>query len=126
MKKFILFFSLAALLWSGELTWSHDYNQTLSLSKKEKKPILMIYFATWCPECNYMEEVVFKDPKLQEYIRTHFLPLSLDISKDPLPPKFIYKGVPTFFVISPDNKEIGKFEGSAAAIEFIEKLKRIR
>ncbi len=126
MKKFLPFLSLAVLLCAGEIQWSHNYDRTVSLSKKEKKPILMVYSATWCPECNYMEEVVFKDPKLQNYIQTHFLPLSLDITKDSLPKKFTYKGVPTFFVISPDNRQIGKFEGSADATELIEKLKRLQ
>ncbi len=126
MKKLFVLSALSTLLSAAGITWSHDFNTTLSRAQKEHKPILMMYYATWCPECNYMEEVVLKDPKLQRYISRRFLPLSLDISKDPLPKRFTYKGVPTFFVISPRQKELGKFEGSAAADEFIQKLKGIK
>ncbi len=126
MKKILSLLSIVTILYSGTLQWSHDYNKILRIAQKEMKPVLMMYHAQWCPECAYMKEVIFKDPKLSEYMYSHYELVALDISKDKLPKGFSYKGVPTFFIISPKGKLEGKIEGASSASVFLEKLKAIQ
>jgi len=128
MKKLLSLLFIVTVLYSEELHWSHDFNQTIKAAKAEHKTILMMYHASWCPECGYMNEVVFKDPKLQKYMQSHYKLVAFDITKDKkrLPSGFTFIGVPTFFFISPEGKLISKFEGSGEAPEFLQKIKGIQ
>jgi thiol:disulfide interchange protein len=128
MNKILSLLSIAFILSAHSLEWSKEFNKTMKEAKQEHKPILMMYHASWCPECGYMKEVVFKDPQLKAYMKQHFKLLAFDITKDKnrLPAGFKFVGVPTFFFISPDGKLITKFEGSGEANEFLEKIKGIK
>ena len=59
-----------------------------------------------------MKEVIFKDPKLSDYMQKHFQLLAVDVSKDKLHEGYNYKSIPTFFIISPDNKLLGTIKGA--------------
>ena len=127
MSKLLSLLSIVTILYSGELEWSNDYNQTLKEAKKEHKTVLMMYHASWCPECSYMKEVVFKDPKLSAYMQSHYKLLAYDITKDKkrLPKGYSFIGVPTFFFITSDGKKLTQFEGSGEASEFLKQLQSI-
>lgn len=46
----------------GQIAW-RPYEAGLAEAKKEKKPVLLIFFTEWCPHCtNYSK--VFHDPKV--------------------------------------------------------------
>jgi len=128
MNKILNLIFIISVLSAEPLQWSDDYNKTIAEAKKEHKTILMMYQASWCPECGYMKEVVFKDPVLSQYMQKHFKLLTFDITKDKskLPNGYKYLGVPTFFFISPDGKLITKFEGSGNAKEFLSKIKEVQ
>ena len=126
MKKTLSLLSIVTVLYAASLQWSHDYAKTLKNAQKEAKPVLMMYHAEWCPECAYMKEVIFKDPKLSKYLQSHYKLLSFDISKDKLPKGYSYKGVPTFYIITLDGKLKGKIEGASNAAAFMEKLEKIK
>ena len=86
----------------------------------------MIYSAVWCPECNYMKEVVFKNKKVSTYMEERFIILSLDIQKDNLPKGFKYPGIPVFFFLDKNAKEKNKIIGGSKADIFLQKLKAIK
>jgi len=86
----------------------------------------MMYSAVWCPECNYMKDVVFKDKKVADYIQKHFIVLTLDIQKDKLPKGFEYIGIPTFFFIDKNAQETNKIIGGDKASKFLKKLKALK
>ena len=124
----ILFFIIAIIISSqaGQLQFEHNFKTALQKAKKQNKEVMMMYSAKWCPECNYMKDVVFKDAKISKYIQQHFIFLSLDIQKDELPNGFEYVGIPTFFFIRNDTKMIGKIIGGDRADRFFEKLRDIK
>ena len=117
----LLLFSLS--LCADKLSWSSDYNNTMTTAQEHNKTVFMMYSAPWCPECNYMKEVIFQDPKVNAYMKSHFELLSLDIQKDTLPKGFPYIGIPTYYIINPtDHKMIQKIEGGSKASVFLQKL----
>ena len=128
MKYILIFLTTSVFLFSDTLQWSSDYNQTFYSAKQEAKPVLMMYHASWCPECAYMKEVIFKDPKLSAYMKKHYKLLAFDIQKDKkrLPKGYTYKGVPTFYVISRQQKLLGKIEGATKAKSFLQRLESIK
>ena len=117
---------LGLSLTAGELRFEHDFKTALQKAKEQKKEVMMIYSAVWCPECSYMKEVAFKDKALSEYIQTHYVVLSLDIEKDKLPEGFDYPGLPTFFFLDDNGKEQHKVIGGDKAGKFLKRLEALR
>jgi len=125
MKLFISFFMFFTLLFGGQLSYEHSYKAAVQKATQEKKKIMMIYSAPWCPECNYMKDVAFNEPKLNSYLQNNFVLLSLNIDKDELPKGFDYVGIPTFFILDSNEKRVGKLVGGDKSQKFLERLKEI-
>ncbi len=71
-----------------------------------------------------MKQVVFKQKKVAQFISNHFVALDLDIIKDTLPKKFTYIGIPTYFMINTQEKEVGMFMGGMKVKQFMLILKK--
>ena len=126
MKSLLLFIAFTLSLFANELQYEHNFNQAVEKANKQHKEILMMYSALWCPECNYMKDVVFKNEKVLKYIQKHYVVLALDIQKDTLPKGFNYIGIPTFFFLDKDAKEKNKIIGGSKANIFLQKLKDLK
>ena len=113
-------------MFANGVHFEHNFDKALKKARVENKEVMMMYSATWCPECNYMKEVVFKDKRVVKYIENHFVLLGLDIQKDKLPKGFNFVGIPTFFFIGKDAKQTGKIVGGDKAGKFLKKLKDLR
>ena len=72
-----------------------------------------------------MKQVVFPQKKVTSFLKSHFVLAMLDIMDDKTPSEYGYIGVPTFYIISPDGKKLGRILGGMSADNFIKKLKRI-
>ena len=117
---------LGISLIASEIQFEHDFDQALQKAKSQNKEVMMMYSATWCPECSYMKEVAFKDRELADYIQKHFIVLSLDIQKDELPDGFDFPGIPAFFFIDENAKEKHKIIGGDKADKFLKSLKELK
>lgn len=111
---------------AAQLHYEHSYDKAMHKAKKQHKEIMMMYSAEWCPECQYVKDVVFKDPQVSRYLQKRFIVLNLDTQNDTLPEGFDYVGIPTFFFISTDAKLRGKIIGGSKAATFLKRLKAIR
>ena len=126
MRYLILSLAFGVSLFAHKLQYEHNFNTALQKAKHQNKEIMMMYSAVWCPECNYMKNIVFKNKKVEAYIQKHFIVLTLDIQKDKLPKGFNYIGIPTFFLIDKNAKQIDKIIGGDRADRFLEKLKALK
>ncbi len=126
MKILILLFTSALLLFANGLQFEHNFDKALQKAKEQNKEVMMMYSAVWCPECNYMKEVVFKNKKVSTYMEKNFIVLLLDIQKDTLPNGFEYPGIPVFFFIDENSKEKNKIIGGSKVNVFLQKLKAVK
>ena len=126
MKYLLLTIILQISLLANKLHYEHNFDKALQKAKSQNKEVMMIYTAVWCPECNYMKDVVFNNREVHNYLEKHFILLSLDVQKDKLPDGFKYMGIPTFFLIGKDTKERAKIIGGAKANKFLKKLKALQ
>jgi len=113
MKIFSILLLVSFSLFAKNLNYIHDFNSAISQAQISSKKVLMIYKSPTCGECSRMENVVFKDKKLRDYLNKKFVLLKLDITKDELPPGFTFIGVPTYFVLEPTGVEVAKLQGSS-------------
>lgn len=126
MKYLITLIIFVISLLASEVKFEHNFDKALQKAKNQNKEVMMIYSAVWCPECNYMKEVVFKNKDVSDYIQKHFIVLTLDIQKDKLPDGFDYPGIPTFFFIDENGKEKNKIVGGNKADKFLKNLKELK
>jgi thiol:disulfide interchange protein len=87
----------------AKIQWQ-PYEQGLAAAKKDKKPVMLIFFTEWCPHCaNYSK--VFHDDKVVDQSK-HFVMVRLDKDKNAeLSKKYAPDGeyIPRTFFLSSDG-----------------------
>ena len=87
-----------------QITWK-SYDDGLAEAKKDKRPICLIFYTSWCPHCaNYSK--VFSDPKVVEKSKA-FVMIRLDADKNPdIGKKYSPDGgyIPRTFFLSPNGE----------------------
>ena len=86
------------------------YDETFALAKVEKKPLVIMFYATWCPHCNKMKNEIFTDNTVDAFYKKNFVCMAVDAMStygQELKTKFQYKfrvaNFPTFAFL--DNEE---------------------
>jgi thiol:disulfide interchange protein DsbD len=64
----------------------NDYEKALAMAKAQNKPILIDFTGWACVNCRKMEENVWSDPAVANYIQSHFILLSLYVDDRALLP----------------------------------------
>ena len=126
MKILLLIVLSTFTLLASELHYEHNFDKVVEKAIQQNKQVMMMYSAVWCPECEYMKEVVFKDEKVSKYLEQHYVVLTLDIQKDTLPEGFDYDGIPIFFFLDKKAKEQNKIIGGSKAKIFLQKMKDLK
>jgi len=128
MKGLFGLLLLTSSLFSQELTWNHYMAEAIKLSQDSHKPIMMMYSASWCGECDKMKNQVFQTDGINKRLKDDFVLLSFDVEQDMerLPEGFSFRGVPTFFFINSSKKLLKKVEGSCTKDSFLGKLKAVK
>jgi thiol:disulfide interchange protein len=87
-----------------EIAW-RGYDEGLAEAKAQRRPILLVFFTSWCPHCaNYSK--VFGDPRVVEAAK-QFVMIRLDGDKNgEVSARFAPDGeyVPRTFFVDPDGK----------------------
>ena len=100
--------------------------QAMVKAKKEGKMIFVDCYTTWCGPCKKMENVIFPQAKVGDYMNPLFVNLKLDMESPygtPLAKKWQVSAYPTFIIFNADAKEIGRFMGGSDADGFIQRVK---
>ncbi len=71
-----------------------------------------------------MKQVVFPQKKVMNFLSRNFIPVDLEISHDTLPKGFKFIGIPTFFIVNQNGKQIGMLIGGMRSNIFLNKLKK--
>ena len=81
----------------GPVNWL-SFEEAVALSKKEKKPILIDVYTTWCGPCKLMDKHTFADAQVAKILNNNFYPVKLnaeqreDISYDGVTFKWVNSG----------------------------------
>ena len=102
--------------------WMNDFRAAKELAAKEKKPLLVSFSGSdWCGWCKLMENKVFSKPAWQAYTKENLVLVWIDFprNKQLVPEEIVPKnkelakqygiqGYPTYVLLSPEGKEIGR------------------
>ncbi|MFN8154006.1 MAG: DUF255 domain-containing protein [Bacteroidia bacterium] len=58
------------------------FDEAIQAAKKEKKPIFLHAFATWCHFCEYMKDSVYPNQKVGDFYNNNFVCIKMDMEKE--------------------------------------------
>lgn len=121
--------------------WTMDAEAALALAKKEGKPLFLNFTGSdWCGWCKLMDGRVFSQSAWQAYAKDSLVLVWIDFPRNKalvpealvtknkaLMEKYGVQGFPTYVVLSPEGKELGRLGASQSATpeNFIEQLKGV-
>lgn len=94
--------------------YSGTYDNFLRAAKKQHKPIILDFWASWCGPCKKMDRETFSDLELAAYLNDNYLVYRVDIdSKDgkAIVERFGVKEFPTLLIGDYKGNEVAKLKG---------------
>ena len=129
MKKIILSLLIAFNFTAfGQQTLFTDkkYEETLALAKAENKPIVLMFYATWCPHCNTMKKETFTDQAVINFYTKNFVCMAVDSEsesgknlKNKFKDRFKVVSLPTFAFLDTNEKLLYCTSGEFKKDKFI-------
>ncbi|MDZ7877489.1 MAG: thioredoxin family protein [Saprospiraceae bacterium] len=98
-----------------------DLSAALTKAKAEKKAIFIDFYTTWCMPCRMMDESVFRDWDVAEYMAENVVSLKVNAEKGRgigLKNQFGVGMYPTFVFIGPNGSELSRNEGTMSIADF--------
>jgi thiol:disulfide interchange protein len=98
-----------------------DLTAALDKAKAEKKAVFIDFYTTWCMPCRMMDESVFRDWDVAEYMAENVVSVKVNAEKGrgvELKNQFSVGAYPTFVFLSPDGSELARKEGSSSIADF--------
>src|SRR6218665_2964069 len=91
-----------------------SYDELLRESKKQKKPIILEFWANWCIPCRKMQNETFANPEFASYINRNFLVYKVNIDTFDgmdIADKYNIDAYPTLVLLDSKNKYINRYKG---------------
>lgn len=103
-----------------------DFYTSVLQSKVEKKPIVLMLYASWCSHCNKMKNEIFTDADVINYYSNHFICVAVDAEsqngidlKNRFKNKFKVKFYPTFTFLDSDENVLNCISGESKKEDFL-------
>lgn len=130
MKTFFFLFFISYINYSfaqkQTLFLDKNYDAVIKQSKIEKKPIVIMFYATWCEHCKKMKSEIFTDIDVINYYNANFICIAIDAEsnegkdlKNRLQSKFRVKFYPTFGFLDSDENLLNSVSGELKKEDFI-------
>ena len=108
------------------VNWLSDEAEALELAKREGKPVMLDFYATWCAACIELDKFTYADPvvasRLSEYVN-----VKLDFSRNSdevkrLTEKYKIPGLPVVIFLDSEGRPVKRFDKFVEPEEFLEIL----
>jgi thiol:disulfide interchange protein len=88
----------------------------LEQAQREKKPVFVEFFASWCAPCKVMEEEIFTQPETFRYLNSNFLNFRTDFDSESgktIASIYEVKTLPTVLFLDPQGVVLERHTGMA-------------
>lgn len=93
-----------------------------------RRPVLIDLYAEWCHPCRQMEQRVFTQKEVGEFINERFVAARYDIEQPTgkaLMQRYGSGSIPLLLIFSPDGELLGRITGASSAERLLRNLQRI-
>ncbi len=107
------------------ISWVEDYDAGIKLAKQQNKPVLLAFYKLNTRFSTDTLENTYTDPKVIKYVEANFIPILIDVDKQPkIAERYEVGYYPTHYIKWPDSDKLfGPMLGYDPPAVFIEKLK---
>jgi hypothetical protein len=123
---FLLFLGFIAVVFltqnSDMINWFEDYHAGVEAAKQQNKPIFLAFYKSYIPT-KTLEEI-YSNQHIKEFIEARFVPILIDVSKNPEIAKLYNVSLyPAHYIKQPDSNEAFGPIGYRPPLDFIPALK---
>ncbi|MCC7343980.1 MAG: thioredoxin family protein [Deltaproteobacteria bacterium] len=91
--------------------WTHQLEKGLSLAKESRKPVLVDFYADWCPPCQELDKFTFSAPEVRK-MAERFVMVKVDCTTDDAQcrqatERYEVVGWPTVLFLDREGRPIG-------------------
>ena len=97
-----------------------EYTNGMQEGSEKNKPIILDFYADWCPPCNEMDRVTYNNDEVIENIMKNFIPIKINVDDKPqLSNMYGISSIPTIIYLNHEGGEIYKTIGYRSSSQFL-------
>ena len=122
----VLFLSTSFMPANAETTRWYEYEEGMLTAGSMEKPVIIDFYADWCPPCVAMEEGTYPDPRVVSEMRD-FVAIKVDTQKRiDIESKYGIAYYPTVVFLDSKGKEVSRHIGYLGPEDMVEEIKQSR
>jgi len=106
------------------IPWRENYASASDESKKNGRPLMLWFTATWCGPCQSLKTTTWADPDVAREL-SNYVCVKLDVDQPdtkPLAEKYQVNGIPRFVILDKDGKVVHDAVGAMPPSDFLDWL----
>ena len=90
---------------AASFEWRRDFDAALVEARTTGRPLLVDFYADWCPPCITMKHDVWPDPEVGRLIAAGYVPVAVNVDLAPaIAGRYEVVGIPTVLVIDAEGR----------------------
>jgi thiol:disulfide interchange protein len=99
--------------------WRTDLSAAREESKRDSKPLLLYFTASWCGPCQEMKSATWSDSGVEAKLR-NYVPVKIDIdANQPLAQQYGIDGIPAFVLLNRQGNVERQTSGLMYPVQFL-------
>jgi YHS domain-containing protein/thiol-disulfide isomerase/thioredoxin len=92
--------------------WRSDFDSALAEAKRLNRPLLVHFYADWCPPCRQMDQNVLHREQVQRELRRLMVPVKVNADRSPaVAERYHIDSLPTDLFLEPDGTPLVESTG---------------